>query len=675
MNYQILTYGLNSIFAQTFIIREVILNFGSSEFFLSFVFCGWFISIAIGLVLKNLIRTSKEKEGFVFFYHITAPVIILFSLLMIKKIKIVLTPLGGEIDILHVIILAVFSSFIYNLLNGLYYPVISQMNDFKPDYVKTYYLETVGYIIGSLLLFISFKFDISLIKYITALYILNTVYFLFKSRKAFATITLLIPLIFYLNHKYYTGKHPVKETIFSTDSEYGKITVNKIMGSNEIFIEKNGAVVAKEKDDYYIEKNLYFPLLLSDSPSNILIIDSNFTTAQSLLTKFKNLNIDIIETDRKLINTEKKYFTIDEKINIITEDPFNYLSSKRNYDVIFLNYDIPEDMYSNKFFTVEFFNLVKTNLSEKGIFTFKISYTNTNPSRQLLKIKDVIINSLKENFNYIYPYLDEDILVISSINPLNEKDIYRKIRNRKKDFSYLTKQFIDYIISTKDEKILKTFSSEKNKIFVPKLFLYKNIHELSKYHYELSKILYRYHKHITFFAAIIIILYLIIFHSNNCLNNLFITSFSFISVEFLIIFLYQIKFGYIYRDITLLVATALAGLSTGAVLAYYLNIQFKTVHILLILLVLPVYFIQNKFILFTILFAAGLLNGITYANTVYYRDNSKKDPTISYLVDILTPAMASILIPLFFIPVLGVKTSIIYLIVINLFAAITTRKY
>lgn len=151
-----------------------------------------------------------------------------------------------------------------------------------------------------------------------------------------------------------------------------------------------------------------------------------FAMPNALLDAFPEAQVDVIEIDKKVIETGRKYFRINDypKMNVVACDARRFLkTSNQKYDFIL------GDVYNGlhhlpaHLVTVEFFDIVKGHLSQDGVYMMNIigsakgkhSILFQSLAKTLLKIFKNVSVFLVDPDN---PYDTQNIIVVAADHDL-----------------------------------------------------------------------------------------------------------------------------------------------------------------------------------------------------------------------------------------------------------------
>ncbi len=222
----------------------------------------------------------------------------------------------------------------------------------------------------------------------------------------FAGILLILSIVYFVSSKLFVKKLPVSLTIFilccifghnssfafwqkhltvEDESIYNYLQVSEndrevVLSTNVLFGVQSVYLKDRQLTGMYYDYAMAAPYMAglyeTDRALDVLILGmGSGTYATQCKRYFKDINIEGVEIDEKIIDLSRKYFQLPSDVNVTAYDGrafLNALSSDRKYDVIMVDayqdITIPFQMS-----TVEFFTLVKDHLREDGVMVVNMN--------------------------------------------------------------------------------------------------------------------------------------------------------------------------------------------------------------------------------------------------------------------------------------------------------------
>jgi spermidine synthase len=390
----------------------------------------------------------------------------------------------------------------------------------------------------------------------------------------------------------------------------------------------------------------------------------------------------------------------DSRVKIINTDARFFLRSAfRRYDTVLIGMSNQDVLSTNRLFTEEFFSLIKLRLNANGVIAIWLPGSLTYLSKELINLNYSILNGLKEDFEFvrIIPG-DYNIFIASADKGISQADanlISKRLTGRAIETSLLKPSYLNYRLS---EYWLDWFEKESsgatmkiNKDMFPVAVFESLILWNKKFSPKIKPVL-------EFFGGInlgwIIIFTilgaLLLFFTPGRFKERIIIPYSIATTGFfamlanlVLIFSFQVFYGYLYHKIGLLISIFMAGIASGSIImAKKLKTLkngfrlFLLIELLIIVFTYCLALILNEFIWFqqyssaifiALFFISGILAGLEFplAAKVYLKDTAKVGEVsgILYSADLIGGWLAGIIGGVVLLPVLGVFNTCLVIIV------------
>lgn len=713
--FTILVVGLSGLVAQVVLLRELLVNFLGNELILGIILANWVIAEALGAWLGGrYIDRAKNKINVFIDVQIAFSVALFLALYLSRIFKITLgVPFGEGVGLFTVLYASFLIIFPVALSHGVLFSFASKI---YRSIGRVYSYETIGTIIGGFLityLLIPYLNSFQII-FMVALVNLAVCALLFK-QIAGTTLKYLISGLFVLTvYLFLSGEadtlqqasisrqYKTAKIIDYQNSVYGNIAVTKQKEQYTFFYNGIPIITIPYPDITFTEEFGHLPLLFHHAPKDILVLSGGAGGLINEILKHPVRKIDYAELDPLLIETIKKYPTEltkkelgDSRVKVINADGRFFVRNTANkYDIILIGISKPADLSTNRLFTQEFFALVKKRLNPQGVLALWLPGSLIYLSPQLRDINACIINALKSNYAYlrIIPG-DYNILLASSSRDIMQVDsalISQRIKEQNISTNFLIPSYLEYRL---DKKWLEWFSSASagathrvnkdmepfavfsalvfwNKEFSPKFASFLAILE---------------NLNLKFIFILIFISTIIFFFLFSCRPKIAVTysiattGFFGMLANLILIFAFQVFYGYLYQRIGILGSIFMAGIALGSILVTNNLRRIKNVLKLFIIFellitvfsfILPwliVKFIGWYMVLF---FLAGLLMGVEFplAARIYSANNDKIGATVGalYSADLLGGWLAGVLGGVILLPLLGLFNACMVMVFLKL---------
>jgi spermidine synthase len=464
-----------------------------------------------------------------------------------------------------------------------------------------------------------------------------------------------------------------------------------------------------------IEELSHFPMLFHERPENVLIIGGGAGgLLQGVLTHAPK-EVHYVEQDPLVIESFRRFPTVlteyeldHEKVRIhFMEGRFFLRNTSGRYDMIFLNLPIPSTLQLNRYYSVEFFDSIAMRLKDRGIFTLHLPGSESFLSEELKELNRTIYFTLKKSFSHVRVLIgDQNIFMASqdeTISTLSEEMLIQRFRTRKISSPLVHEWYIKYKMDrlrfgglekeiavsqgrtvNRDSFPRGVFESMLyvNRISAP--FMVKALHAINKIPFLFCII-----------SVLIAILVLIIIQKTK--GGLLYLDFAILSTGFvsmlisiLLIFLFQVYYGYIYHYIGILTSIFMVGSALGA---FYVMKRTAANLVIMEICVLALIFLVYAFILFNpeglisqitiffVMFMAGLFTAMEYPAVIYIADKAHQARSSIagryYALDLLGAFLGAVVTAVVFISTIGINNTLLLAMIIksgSLFLVCLGRK-
>jgi predicted membrane-bound spermidine synthase len=581
------------------------------------------------------------------------------------------------------------------IVSGMLFPIlVQQLSSLKEKNLlhEGYALDSAGSILGGLLFSMVFIFALPPYESLVTLTLFCLFVFMILAwigrRKALALSILLIGiLITFINSRFEPASFLDKlqfnkqEVVEIKSSPYGMIAVTRI-GKN-FFLFENGNQVSLGDDPVNREESVHYAMLLHPLPQKVLLISGGASGSIDEILKYPVSGIDYLEPDPWLTMVARRYkpFPQDPRVNYIFKDPRIFLNNNdEKYDVILVNTPEPNSAALNRFYTVEFYNLLKSRMNPGGIISVSTLPAGNYMSETSRHIHSVNFNTLKSVFSDVRIIPGAKDYFLASDSTI-EKSIFKDFQSKGIENDYVNPFYIN-------ENLLKMRSDLIMKDILPDARINS---DLKPYVFSLflRQWLERFKTNAWIIPLILILSLIISMIFLGPLNlGLFTGGFTASSLEFLLLIWLQVIYGYVYLLTGVVFAIFMAGLVVGSLLLVnrikkhtfkrFLIIQgifaiFSALVALLIFLIspshLPPFPSPPLPLILFLVFITGLLMGAQFSSSARLRTSSIiKSSGESFSADLLGSAIGIVLVSVYIIPQFGLPLTALVLAGLNVLA-------
>ena len=672
--------GSTSIITQIILLREVFAVFNGNELLMGLILTSWMLLTGLGAFLGRWVKKISVNQYILL--HVLISIIPFISVLGLTLFRATFFPPGIMLDIGMVILFSFFLLAPYCLLAGFMFPVLSGLYSayYKQNRVsRVYSLEAVGSVLGGLLFQIFLTFYLSSYQILSFILIINFLAAYLFAQATGRNITKLVIVggltasLFILSFTSFQEisfeyQYPGQEIEKTLETPYGKLAITKM--DEQLNIYQNGMPIPLADNITAREESVHFAMAQHPLPEYVLLISGGLSGALEEILKYPIKQVDYVEINPWLIAIGDEYglFKPGPRINIINSDPKVFLKSPgKKYDVVLSNASEPLTAEQNRYYSAEFFKMVKRSMKKNGIFMCGLASSGNYLSNEARQTHSIIYNTLKKTFDKVLILPGEKDYFLASDNDLSIQ--YRDLlAGRNIHNLYFNEYYID-------DELLQARSAELASQMIEKTWLNRDFRPVAYYH-QLLYWLSHFRFNIWLIIGIPFVLIILSLFMMKPVNlGVFAGGFTASSLQFLILISFQVIFGHLYQMLAIIITAFMAGLALGAWRSWvpkdFLNL--RTFHIILgvisgFALIFPfIVFLMNDyaipaFVSYTVFlvlaFVSGFLTGFQFLIGSLIK---KKAPlTIAsglYGADLLGSAAGALLVSVFLLPWFGLLNS------------------
>lgn len=742
--FALLVMGFSGIVAQILLLRELLVIFHGNELSIGIVLSNWLILEAFGCFFlgKRIEKTERRIEAF-------GLVALLFSLcfpLMVYLTRIIkeiigVTP-GESLGLLPIL----YSSFLVllpvSILHGALFTfgckIYSQLNRKLASSIgRVYVYETVGTIVGGAV------FTYFLIPYLHSIQIalgvtlLNLVscwlllrYFWqraagFRILGSITTVALIFSSFILFSGRAHeihwlsvSAQWKGQRVVHYQNSIYGNIAVTQREEQYTFFSDGIPIITTPTPNIAFVEEFVHLPMLLHPDPKEILLIGGGAGGVLNEVLQHPVKRVDYVELDPLILDVLRKFPTTltqaelsDPRVKIKYIDGRLFVKMTPNrYDIVLVGLSSPSDLQVNRLFTEEFFSLVKGRLREEGILVIGLPGSLTYLNDELRNLNACILNTLKG----VYPWVriipgDFNLFLASGSREVTRATpaiLSQRLDERGVKPDLLTKAHIEYKLHPRRlewfSSSLEGIEAKTNKDFLPLGVFYSLAYWNALFSPYMQGI-FRWFERVDLWMfplllSLFTLIFLLIRHKTGRLFRASVpfaiatTGFAGMIFDLVLIFAFQALYGYVYRQIGLLVTAFMVGAAVGSLgmtrflerikrdLSTFLRLDmaiilFSVLLPLIFLLIHPYLDRPAVFLIFpavflVLSFLSGLLIGAEFplANKIYLRTSQSLSGTagLLYGADLLGGWFGGILGGVVLLPVLGLLKTCMVVVLLKI---------
>ena len=689
--------GFLALSFQIFLLREFSVHFYGNEITIGFILASWLLWGGIGSLCASKLRWDTSKLAYPYYL-----VILLFPicLVLLRFSRFFLQTLPGEITgiapmLIHSLILSLFISFPLGVM------FVFNTVFLDGHLTQVYLMESLGSAAAGLVvyfLFIPFFSNWQAVSAVGAFSAL--IVFLFIGHKKHVPLLLLIlfsSVAFSLfdlpSQKIYWRPF---ELIKSKDTPFGKLQIIKT--EEQFSLYNNSLLIYSHPDLASSEESIHFALLQKSAAKSVLLIGGGAGGSLQQVLKYPVIRVDYVELDPEIIRLTLQYLPEqerqsfnDKRVYLFFQDGRAFLRNTSNtYDIIILNLPDPSTAQINRFYTKEFFQMVKNRLSPRGIFSFRVSSAENYISPELQNYLASLYFTLKEEFPVVEIVPGDSNIFLASTGQLilDHQRLSQEIDRLDLKNTYVSEHSLFSRLSPFRINLLKdkVFTGAKtiNQDLVPISYFFNSVLWSTQFQ-SLETVFFHLFSRISRFwlfdlPLIVFVLILIFFGLRRkktpfYLVPLAVMGLTTLTIEIVVLIAFQTFYGYLYKKVALLFSCFMIGLFIGALRgkrrktkAYFHLLLIQSGFILLLfILILFLEAHPSEFFFFLFFLLLGYLGGDMFIVSNHLYLEQKKNFGLGYGLDLLGSFLGALVASSLLIPLFGLPLLVKYIFLLNSF--------
>ncbi len=665
----VIATGISSVVTQLLIIREFLTQFQGNEIVIALILFNWLILGGIGTLLARVVTRRFQPATAIRLAWMSLVLggLAILQILAIRQFRDIIFIHGSSVGFYPTWLFTFLAIAPYCLLLGFVLPyslfVLRAASAQYPG-ARIYITDNIGDISGGALFSFALVYLVSPLQamLLSHLPLLGAIYLLFpapgRHRPAVFLALGLVGVI--LGAGVILEKRSLTpgagKLVYYRETRYGRIEVHKDQNQHTLF--EDGVPVFSSQNLSLAEETIHYPLAQVDPVNHILLISAR-GGVMAELKKYQYKTIDYVELDPAVTDVQFRFGMIEAipGLNVIHSDGRSYLAhTDKIYDAIIVNLPEPGTFQTNRFYTDRFFAMAKEHLAAQGILSFSMQgYDNYLAEAQRQKLSS-LYNTVSPYFKNVLLLPGQKVFFLCSDQHL-AVDIPAALAQRNISTAYISGFFYGNLTPERIEYLNQRLdpSTPVNIDTSPHLMRLMFSQWFAKFQTS---------PYVFFFVlSVFAVIYLLwisreefVLFSTGCLT---------MGCEILVIFAFQIYFGYIYLQIGIIITVFLAGLLPGAWLGHKLTHPGKQVLILtdglligfLVLFVLAIVSFADRLpVSFYLVFgfAVSLACGFQFPVALYLKGSDNAAAARTFSADLIGAACGTLVTSVVLIPYVGI---------------------
>jgi spermidine synthase len=382
------------------------------------------------------------------------------------------------------------------------------------------------------------------------------------------------------------------EVVDHRSTVHGSITVTVSGGQRTLYYDGVPTVSTPSPDVVRPEEMVHIPMLFHPRPEEVLLVGGGVEGLAAELLRHPVDRVDWVELDDRLVEVARRFLPgtaavmEDPRLRFIPDDGRHYLAgTESRYDVILLGISDPQSIQPNRLFTREFLQTASERLAPGGLLGLSASSYQPYMGEGLGRRNASILMTLGEAFEHVRVVPGENMAVYVASDdpalPLQTADsLAARHSAREPGTVVVTPGYLRYLMSRRrTERFLGSVEgirAQVNADHRPILVFYALSHWTSLFspalHDGLEWLAGAHPRHAAVLAGLIAAVFLAARLARRPAGRVALplaigtTGFSAMVFDLAVMLGFQTLYGYLYRDIGLLVSAFMFGSALGGLL-------------------------------------------------------------------------------------------------------------
>jgi spermidine synthase len=685
--------GFISMMAQLVLLRENIKSFHGNELVIGIFLAIWMILTALGSQAGNNYRLAISQDRLYGLLVLLGALPILIHILLILEKRFFFLP-GYQVGVLEMTISILLLTVLFTGVSGFLFGYVSKIRGEHASRSSAYRLDALGSLAAGLLFSLILVHLLNNLQQLTLLFLITAllVLWIYKYPEGrtmkwmlslAGAIMLALSLMPGIVNKVEGLRYRQEQILQIKDTPHGNLTFTS--RNNQITGYMDGNPVLSTADLTRAEEAVHFPALQHHAPQSFLLMGGGLTGHISEAMKYGPERIDYCEADPWIYRLGRTYFpeTTSESLHFIPKDGRSWLmkAGDSRYDVVISTAGDPLTIGWNRYFTLEFYKLVKRHLNPDGVFCMKLSTGGNYVNDEGSALLGINYHTLKQVFSHVVIVPGTSTYFIASELPLS-LDFPSLVDKHQISTTYVHPDYLDAMQLLFDsEQLSERIQDEEallNKDLRPSLFFA-----------SLTGLQSRMGQHALGISGILAVLILVVlwFLYNPVKTSMYVSGFTGAGIQMVLIMVMQSFYGFAYLVAPLMITIFMGGIVLGTLSWQRIwkeaSIQRLMGLVGLLALISALGFLLLKaetlfhsglpgqLILGFLNLITGIQVGALFAMAVNLKGNSERyNPGILYSADLTGAALGTILPVVFLLPLIGVMNTFILFCAINLITAL-----
>lgn len=367
-----------------------------------------------------------------------------------------------------------------------------------------------------------------------------------------------------------------RNVVFRGNSPYGNLVVTESRGQYD-FIE-NGVPLFSTHDIEKVEETVHYAMVQRPNAKQVLVISGGVSGTAKEILKYNPRQVDYVELDPLIIRLGRKYLPAslsDPRINVInTDGRLHIKTTTKRYDVIISDVPDPSTSQINRFYTRQFFQEAKAALRPGGVLCFSLGHYENWVSKELAQLIASAHKTLRDReiFANVEMIPGRKVFFLASDGPLTT-DIASAIEAAGVNTQFVNRHYLSATLTRRRLAAVQQAVSDEaavNTDLSPVLYYYHLRYWISHFGGPLTISFRALGVSISLskfeiFGIVLVLCFLVYALLLKPVPlAIFTTGFAAAGLEVVLIMAFQVLYGYVYKELGLIITMFMAGLAVGS---------------------------------------------------------------------------------------------------------------
>jgi spermidine synthase len=571
----LIALGITAMGAQIVVLREGLSLAYGNELVIGILLGTWLTLTGFGSFLGRWIAPRARSPVAILTILLLSAALPIATVVMSILLRVWMFPPGTMLDLASLL----FGCFVllspFCLVAGAGFVVLTsgfqrnaQKGDGRNVVGRAYGWESLGSFLGgvgtSILMFLLVPSIDALVLLLILDLIVCTVVALHSGMLRWAALSALLCVAVIVVGIFYDLDAELRERLFAgqkvveyRNTPFGALAVTKQGDQYNIF--QNFIFVGSSDDVVAREEAVHYALIQRPRARSVLVVSGGASGVLAEIMKYPAARIDYLEIDPAMVDVVRRFAggIPSGKVHVVSEDATSFLRrTDGRYDVVLLMVSDPSTIQSNRYFTCEFFHLVKQRLSPEGVVSWSIISSADYLGDEARQVRSVLFTTGKVVFKNVSLIPGERDFFLASDGPL-DIHIARAVQASGISTVYVNRSYIDdEHIEARSNEILRSLNADAplNKDFSP-VSTWRQLRYWLTY-YESPAVIP--------LGLLLACLVAVTLRPNLFSAGAFAIGMGGMTLEIILLLGFQIVNGYLYRMTGALLTVFMGGLAAGA---------------------------------------------------------------------------------------------------------------